>query len=68
MRSILKCNRFTSLKYMLKFLNVKQRLQLNIIIFIQKMKMGSTPDGASDEANKIFRKSSTLQPPQCFLF
>lgn len=47
MRSILKCNRFTSIRYMLdalKWLDIKQRLQLNTICFIQKIKMGNAPE------------------------
>lgn len=47
MRSILNCNRYTSIQYMLnslKWLNITQRLEFNTLNFIQKMKIGSAPE------------------------
>lgn len=47
MRTILKCNRYTPIYVMLntlRWLNIKQRLELNTLNFIQKMKTGEAPD------------------------
>ena len=47
MRAILKVNRFTSTSWMLdelKWLNVRERLQVNTIYFIRKMKICDAPD------------------------
>lgn len=47
MRVILKCSRYTSIQIMLgtlKWLNIRQRLEMNTLSFIQKMKMGYSPD------------------------
>lgn len=46
MRSILKCSRFTSVRLMLdalKWLNIFQRLKLNTLVAIFKMKYGKAP-------------------------
>lgn len=46
MRCILRCNRYAPINYMLnclKWLNIRQRLKLNTLVFIQKMKMGDAP-------------------------
>lgn len=46
MRSIIRCNRFTSIKLMLDtllWLNVKQRLELNVLLFIYNLKNGKFP-------------------------
>ena len=56
MRTILKCNRFASIEYMLdtlNLLNVKQRLQLNTVVFIQKMKMGCAPEYLTQQLRYI---------------
>ena len=56
MSSILKCNRFTSIVYMLdtlKLLNVKQRLQLNATLFIQKIKMGCAPEYLTEKITYV---------------
>lgn len=47
MRIILKCNRYTHINEMLgslKWMNVKQRLELNTLNFIKKMKQGDAPE------------------------
>ena len=47
MRSILQLNRFTSTTFMLdalRWLKVRKRLELNTLIFIQKMKIEETPE------------------------
>ena len=52
MRTILKCNRFTSIKYMLdtlKWLNVKQ----NTTVFIQKMKMKCAPEYLTEQLRYV---------------
>ena len=46
-RSILKCNRYTSTILMLdtlKWLNIYQRLEFNTLLFIQKLKYGNGPE------------------------
>ena len=56
MRTILKCNRFTWIEYMLdtlKWLNVKYRLQLSTIAFIQKMKMGCAPEYVTEQLRYV---------------
>ena len=61
MHTILKCNRYTSIEYMLdtfKWLNVKQRLQLNTIVFIQKIKMGCAPEYLTEQ----LRYAGEVQP------
>lgn len=47
MRSILKCNRYTSTRSMLdalKWLNIYQRLEFNTLNFIQKLKSGNSAE------------------------
>lgn len=47
MRCILKCNRYTPISVMLdslQWLNIKQRLEMNTLCFVQKMKMGNAPE------------------------
>lgn len=47
MRSILRYNRYAPIQSMLdtlKWLNIRQRLELNTLNFIQKMKMGNAPE------------------------
>lgn len=51
-RAILKCNRYTAINFMLeslKWLNVKQRLTLNTLKFIQKMKHGEAPEYLTEQ-------------------
>lgn len=46
MRTILKCNRYTPIQMMLntlEWLNIRQRLRLNTIVFIRKMANGDAP-------------------------
>ena len=52
MRAILKVNRLTSTSWMLdtlKCLNIKERLQINTIYFIRKMKIGDAPDYLTEQ-------------------
>ena len=47
MRTILKCNRFTSLQYMLEtliWMNIRQRIELTIQTFIKKMDISNAPN------------------------
>lgn len=56
MRSLLKCNRYTSIQFMLeslKWLNIQQRLKFNTIYFIQKMKIGCAPEYMLDEIRYV---------------
>lgn len=56
MRVILKCNRYTSINFMLeslKWLNIKQRLQLNTINFIQKIKIGKAPEYLTEQIRYV---------------
>lgn len=56
MRAILKCNRYTPITAMLdalQWLNVKQRLEFNTLIFIQKMKKGDAPDYLTDQIKYV---------------
>lgn len=56
MRSILKCNRYTSIQFMLeslKWLNIQQRLKFNTICFIQKIKTGNAPEYLADQINYV---------------
>lgn len=56
MRSILKCNRYTSVQFMLsslKWLDIQQRLELNTLNFIQKMKMGNAPQYLCDQLEYV---------------
>lgn len=56
MRAILKCNRYTPIQTMLdtlKWLNIQQRLALNTLNFVQKMKMGNAPDYLIGQLNYV---------------
>ena len=56
MRVIIKCNRYTSIQYMLntlKWFNIKQRLHLKTCIFIHKMKMGDAPQYLIEELTYV---------------
>lgn len=56
MRSILKCNRYTSIQHMLdslKWLNITQRLEFNTLNFIQKMKIGSAPEYLTEQLKYV---------------
>ena len=51
MRAILKVNRLTSTSWILdtlKWLNIRERLQVNTIYFIRKMNIGDTPDDLTE--------------------
>ena len=63
MRAILKVNRLTSTSWMLdtlKCLNIRERLQVNTIYFIRKMKIGNAPD-YPNRAATLRWGGSTLQ-------
>ena len=56
MRTILRCNRYTSINTMLttlKWLNIKQRLKLNTLKFIFKMREGSAPEYLCDDLQYV---------------
>lgn len=56
MRSIIGCNRFTPIQHMLqtlKWLDIRQRLQLNTLLFIHKMKMGLTPKYLTEQLRYV---------------
>lgn len=56
MRSILKCNIYTPIESMLnalKWLNIKQRLEMNTLHFIQKMKTGNAPEYLIEQLNYV---------------
>lgn len=56
MRSIIKCNRLTPIQFMLdtlKWLNIKQRLQLNTFTFIHKMKTGNAPEYLTEQLRYV---------------
>ena len=47
MRTVLKCNRYTSIRVIinaLKWMNIEQRLEFNILSFIHKIKNGNAPE------------------------
>lgn len=47
MRTIIKCNRLTSIKIMLEalmWLSIQQRIVLNVLLFIHKLKSGNFPE------------------------
>jgi hypothetical protein len=51
MRIILKCSRYSSIKFMLdslNWLNINQRLKMNILLFVFKMKNGLVPKYLSE--------------------
>ena len=56
MRAILKVNRLTSTSWMLatlKCLNIRERLQVNSIYFIRKMKIGNVPDYLTEQLRYV---------------
>lgn len=56
MRTILKLNRYTSINFMLttlKWLNIKQRLELSTISFIQKLKKGEAPEYLTEQITYV---------------
>lgn len=56
MRAILKCNRYTPIQLMLdalKWLNIKQRLTLNTLKFVYKMKQGKAPEYLCQEIKYV---------------
>lgn len=56
MRTILKCNRYTPIQLMLdalKWLNIKQRLTLNTLKFVFKMKQGKAPKYLCEEIKYV---------------
>lgn len=56
MRTILLCDRFTSVKLMLnalKWINVKDRIELNVLVFIFKIKNGMTPKYLQDKITLV---------------
>ena len=66
MRTILKVNRFTSTSWMLdtlKWLNVRERLQVNTIYFIRKMKIGDASDYLTEQLPTSGRFNHTVCEP-----
>ena len=56
MRAILKVNRLTSTIWMLatlKWLNIKERLQVNTIYCTRKMKIGDAPDYLTEQLRYV---------------
>lgn len=56
MRTILKCNRYTSINFMLsalKWLNIRQRITLNTLDFIQKIKTGQAPEYLTEQISYV---------------
>lgn len=56
MRSILKCNIYTPIRLMLdtlKWLNIHQRLELNTLQFIHKMKIGNAPEYLTEQLGYV---------------
>ena len=56
MPAILKVNRLTSTSWMLdtlKWLNIRERLQVNTIYFIRKMKIGDAPDYLTEQLRYV---------------
>ena len=56
MRAILKVNRLTSTSWMLdtlKWLNIRERLQVNTIYFIRKMKIGDVPEYLTEQLRYV---------------
>lgn len=56
MRSILKCNRYTPITTMLntlKWMNIKQRLALNTIKLIHKIRQGTAPDYLCEQTRYV---------------
>lgn len=63
MRIILNCNRYTSILNMLnrlEWLSVKQQLVVDVLLFVQKMRMGDLPSYFSD----LVRYVGEVQPYQ----
>lgn len=61
MRTILKCSRYTPINVMLnmlRWLNIKQRLELNTLTFIKKMAKGDAPEYLCNQINYV----ANMQP------
>lgn len=56
MRTILKCSKYANIQVMLdmlKWLNIKQRLQLNTLLFIYQIKHGNAPEYLCDQIKYV---------------